>query len=55
MLKWLSLIDTAVSDTGLAQLSRLDQLEALCLVGTGVSAAGVARLRAALPGCAIDH
>ena len=52
-LEYLSLEYTAVSDAGLASLRRLPRLKWLDVRGTNVTAAGVEKLRRALPACHI--
>jgi hypothetical protein len=53
-LKVLRLRSTAVSDAGLETLREIKSLGILSLGGTRVTAAGVARLQAALPHCKIQ-
>jgi hypothetical protein len=52
-LEGLSLRGIQVSDKGLELLQRVSTIKALDLLGTKVTAAGVAKLQAALPNCAI--
>jgi len=53
--KSLMLNDTAVTDAGLAHLSRLTNLRGLDLRGTRVTEEGVAQLQRALPNCKIER
>jgi hypothetical protein len=53
-LQLLDVRDTALTDASVPFLSRLMALRDLRLEGTQITRAGVKRLRAALPGCAID-
>jgi internalin A len=52
-LRWLYLVDTAVTDAGLLYLKDLSALRELQLEGTKVTDAGHARLKRALPRCHI--
>lgn len=54
-LRHLAWHNTMLDDGALDQLARLDQLETIYLNVSGVSDAGIARLRAALPKCAISY
>lgn len=49
----LLLVDNPITDAGLAHLEGFKQLESLDLQGTDVTAAGVQKLKAALPKCTI--
>ena len=53
-LRKLSLAGAQITDVGLEQLEGLTQLKKLDVTYTGVTAAGVRRLRSALPRCKID-
>ena len=50
-LRWSS----AITDAGIGAIGRCKSLRSLRLTGTGVSPAGVARLRKLLPGCQIEY
>jgi formylglycine-generating enzyme required for sulfatase activity/Leucine-rich repeat (LRR) protein len=54
-LRRLELQRTRVSDAGLVHLSRMKRLTEVNLTGTDVTAEGVAKLKAALPGCKVIH
>jgi len=54
-LRWLVLMDTAVTDAGLQHLRDLGNLERLDLEGAMVTDAGVDELQRALPNCKIYH
>lgn len=51
----LDLTDARVTDGAINDLVTLSGLKKVVLKGTRVSTSGVAKLRQALPGCAIDH
>ena len=50
----LDLQQTAVADAGLAAVQKMANLKQVGLYGTKVTAAGVAKLQAALPNCKIE-
>lgn len=54
-LEALAITDSPITDEGLAQLHGLKRLHRLNLAHTGVTAAGVAQLKAALPDCTVFH
>ena len=54
-LEELELQNTSVTDAGITHMAKLKTLKGLYLSGSKVSAEGVSRLKAALPGCSIDH
>jgi hypothetical protein len=49
-LKYLSLVKTAITDSGLSELKEFRSLEILDLVSTNMSNEAIAELRQALPG-----
>jgi hypothetical protein len=51
----LSLFGASYDDTAVEHLVRLRRLESLTLSNTGITDAGVERLRRALPGCRIER
>lgn len=52
-LKQLDLSDTRIGDATLARLGDMRTLESLWVSGSGVTAAGIAEIREALPACAV--
>ena len=55
MLQRLYLKSTAISDAGVEHLRQMTRLQELRIQGTQITADGLAELKAALPGCAIQH
>jgi serine/threonine protein kinase/formylglycine-generating enzyme required for sulfatase activity len=53
-LKHLDLTNTSVTDTCVDELAKLSRLERLRISRTQISPAGIARLKAALPGCKVE-
>ena len=54
-LKSLNLSENEITDKSVEVLKTLTQLEVLSVLKTQVTKNGVAALRAALPGCSIEH